>query len=373
MATKKVINNSKPASASKTTPTASAVPTTEPTFDISTSRQFSNWLAQRGCSIGFTTYQSGKLFFLGSNDKNALSIFERSFERPMGLYADADQIWLSSLYTLYRFSNSLPAGTSQDGFDRQYIPQVGYYTGDIDIHDLNIDAEGKPVFINTLFGCIATTDAQYSFRPLWQPKHLSDLAPEDRCHLNGLAMREGKPAFVTAVSESDIVDGWREHRADGGVVIDVAKNEVVARGLSMPHSPRWYNNQLWVANSGAGELGTVNLETKTFEPKVFLPGYIRGLAFIDNWAVVGLSKPRHNKTFSGLRLEEKLKEKDVEARCGIYIINLNTNHIEHWLHISGVITELYDVVTVPNVKRASFIGFRNDQIRQNVHIGPASE
>ena len=203
--------------------------------------------------------------------------------------------------------------------------------------------------------------------------HLTDLAPEDRCHLNGLAMRDGKPAFVTAVSESNVVDGWRGHRTDGGVVIDVARNEVVARGLSMPHSPRWYRDKLWVANSGAGELGTVNLDTGTFEPKVFLPGYIRGLAFIDNWAVVGLSKPRHNRTFSGLPLDKKLEQEGVEARCGIYIINLDTGHIEHWLHISGVITELYDVVTVPGVKRASFIGFRNDQIRRNLHIGPANE
>ena len=345
----------------------------ESTFDISTSRQFSSWLAERGSSIGFTTYQSGKLFFLGSHANNELSVFERTFERPMGLYADADQIWLSSLYTLYRFSNSVPAGKSHEGFDRQYIPQVGYYTGDIDIHDLNIDADGKPVFINTLFGCIATTDHEYSFVPLWQPKHLSALAPEDRCHLNGLAMRDGRAAFVTAVSQSNVVDGWREHRTDGGVVIDVVSNEVVASGLSMPHSPRWYRDELWVANSGAGELGTVNLDTGTFEPKVFLPGFIRGLAFIDNWAVVGLSKPRHNRTFSGLLLDKKLEQEDVKARCGIYIINLQTGHIEHWLHISGVITELYDVVTVPGVKRASLIGFRNDQIRRNVHIGSMSE
>jgi uncharacterized protein (TIGR03032 family) len=342
----------------------------EATFELFTSRQFANWLAERGCSIGLTTYQSGKLFFLGSNPNGELSVFERTFERPMGLYADAEQIWLSSLYTLYRFSNSLPAGASQEGFDRHYIPQVGYYTGDIDIHDLGVDSSGRPVFINTLFGCIATTDEQYSFCPIWQPAHLSDLAPEDRCHLNGLAMRDGKPAYVTAVSESDVVDGWREHRADGGVVIDVASREVIARGLSMPHSPRWYRGQLWVANSGAGELGTVNPATGAFDARVFLPGYIRGLGFIGNWAVVGLSKPRHNKTFSGLPLDEKLRDKAVEARCGIYIVNIDTGHIEHWLHISGVISELYDVVVVPGVRRASFIGFRNDQIRRSLHIGP---
>ena len=342
----------------------------EAAFDLFTSRQFPNWLAERGCSIGFTTYQSGKLFFLGTNPGGALSVFERSFERPMGLYADGEQIWLSTLYTLYRFSNSLPAGTLEDGFDRKYIPQVGYITGDIDVHDLGVDKSGAPLFINTLFGCIATTDQYHSFSPVWQPSHLSDLAPEDRCHLNGLAMRDGEAAYVTAVSDSDVVDGWREHRRDGGIVIDVATKAIVAEGLSMPHSPRWYRDELWVANSGAGELGTVNLESGKFEAKVFLPGYIRGLTFIDKWAVVGLSKPRHNKTFSGLPLDEALSNKKVEARCGIYIVNIETGHIEHWLHISGVITELYDVVVVPGVRRASFIGFRNDQIRRNLHIRP---
>ena len=131
---------------------------TENRFELFTSRQFPNWLAERGCSLGLTTYQSGKLFFLGSNSSGGLSVFERSFERPMGLYADEQQIWLSTLYTLYRFTNSLPKGRIEEGFDRKYIPQAGYITGDIDIHDLNIGADGRPVFVSTLFGCLATTD-----------------------------------------------------------------------------------------------------------------------------------------------------------------------------------------------------------------------
>lgn len=339
-------------------------------FEIFASRQFSGWMAERGCSIGFTTYQSGKLFFLGTNSTQELSIFERTFERPMGLYADGEQIWLSTLYTLYRFTNSLGDGELEDGFDRKYIPQAGYITGDLDIHDLSVRRDGRPIFVCTLFGCLATTDNEYSFRPLWRPRHLSKLAPEDRCHLNGLAMRDGAPVYVTAVSESDVVEGWREHRSDGGVVIDVASQEVVARGLSMPHSPRWYRDELWVANSGAGELGTIDLASGRFEPRVFLPGYVRGVAFIDGWAVVGLSKPRENKTFAGLAVDDRLREQDCEARCGLYVVNLQTGDVEHWLHLSGVVTELYDIVVVPGVKRASFLGFRNDQVRRNLRIGP---
>lgn len=338
-------------------------------FEINTSRQFVNWLVEQKLSIGLTTYQSGKLFMLGHNPKGEMSVFERTFDRPMGLYADSGQLWLSTLYTLYRFVNGLPQGKLQDGFDRQYIPQVGYITGDLDIHDVAPDATGRPVFINTLFSCIATTDQEHSFKPLWKPHFISDLAPEDRCHLNGMAMRDGQPAFVSAVAQSDIVDGWRSHRSGGGIVMDVAKNAVVCEGLSMPHSPRWYRDQLWVANSGSGELGVIDLKSGRFEPRLFLPGYIRGLAFHGDWAVVGLSKPRHNKTFSGLPLDAALERHKVEARCGIYVVHLERGHIEHWAHFEGMVSELYDVVTLAGVNRASFIGFRNDQVRRTLHIG----
>ncbi len=342
-------------------------------FELFTSRQFVSWLAENDLSIAFSTYQSGKFILLGYNVHGELAVFDRTFERPMGFYADGEQIWLSTLYTLYRFRNSLLPGQLQDGFDRQYIPQVGYITGDIDIHDLSLDAEGRPVFVNTLFGCLATTDAQFSFRPLWKPSFLSDLAPEDRCHLNGLAMRDGRPAWVTAVSTSDVVDGWREHRREGGVVVDVRSNRVIAEGLSMPHSPRWYRNQLWVANSGTGELGTIDLKTGVFEPRVFLPGYIRGLSFCENWAIVGLSRPRHNKTFTGLALQERLEEQQVAARSGVYIVNLGSGYVEHWVHVEGVISELFDVAAVPGVRRASMIGFHNDQVRRTLHMGAMDE
>ena len=60
------------------------------------------------------------------------------------------------------------------------------------------------------FGCLATLSERASFQPLWRPPFLSGLVPEDRCHLNGLAMRDGQPAYVTAVAASDVADGWRK-------------------------------------------------------------------------------------------------------------------------------------------------------------------
>ncbi|MCU0537175.1 MAG: TIGR03032 family protein [Hydrococcus sp. Prado102] len=277
--------------------------TSTPTLEINTSRQFSAWLAEQNLSLAFTTYQAGKLFFIGLQASGKLSVFERTFERCMGLWAEDSTLYMNSLYQLWRFENVLEPGQTHNGYDRLYVPQVSYVTGDLDGHDLALTDTQEIVFVNTLFSCLATTSDRESFIPLWQPSFITKLAAEDRCHLNGLAMRDGQPKYVTAVSTSDVADGWREKRRNGGCAIDVESNEIIATGLSMPHSPRWYKNKLWLLNSGTGEFGYVDSMKGTFEPVTFCPGYLRGLAFWGDFAVVGLSKPRHNKTFSDLALD----------------------------------------------------------------------
>lgn len=342
--------------------------TAAPVFEISTSRQMLSWLAEQKLAIALTTYQIGKLYFIGLKPDNTLSVFERSFNRCMGLCATSNGLYMSSLYQVWRFENVLEPRQQQDGFDRLYVPQVGYTTGDLDIHDMAVDSDGRLVFVNTLFGCLATLSATHSFKPLWRPTFISKLAAEDRCHLNGLAMKDDRPGYVTAVSQSDVADGWREHRADGGIVIDVNRNEIVCTGLSMPHSPRWYNGRLWLLNSGTGDFGYVDLATGRFEPLCFCPGYMRGLSFHGDFALVGLSKPRHNKTFSGLALDANLKSRNAEARCGVQVIDLRTGDTVHWLRMEGVVEELYDVITLPNVRRPMALGFKTDEIRRVLSV-----
>jgi uncharacterized protein (TIGR03032 family) len=344
-----------------------AVPPT-PLLEVSTSRQLLSWLAEQQLSLALTTYQIGKLYFIGLKPDNQLSVFERSFNRCMGLCTTLNGLYMSSLYQVWRFENVFEPGQQQDGYDRLYVPQVGYTTGDIDIHDMAVDRDGQLVFVNTLFGCLATLSDTHSFKPLWRPPFISKLAAEDRCHLNGLAMKDGKVAYVTATSQSDVADGWREHRAAGGIVIDVHTNELVCTGLSMPHSPRWYNGKLWLLNSGTGDFGSVDLNTGRFEALCFCPGYLRGLSFHGNFALVGLSKPRHNKTFSGLALDANLKARAAEPRCGIQVIDLRTGDAVHWLRMEGVVDELYDVVVLPDVRRPMALGFKTDEIRRVLSI-----
>jgi uncharacterized protein (TIGR03032 family) len=270
---------------------------------------------------------------------------------------------------LWRFENVLRPGEIYQGCDRLYIPKVGHTTGDLDIHDVAVDAGGRVIFVATLFGCLATLHERYSFAPLWRPPFLSKMAAEDRCHLNGLALEDGRPRYVTAVSKSDVADGWRDRRRDGGCVVEVPSGKIVAEGLSMPHSPRVYRGRLWLLNSGTGMLGSIDPATGSFVPLTFCPGYLRGLAFSGDYAVVGLSRPRHDKTFGGLALEQELAQRGADARCGLHVIDLRTGDTVHWVRVEGLVSELYDVVVLPGVVRPTLFGFKSEEIQRTVSIG----
>lgn len=340
-------------------------------FLVTSSEYFTDWLASHKISIALSTYQVGKLLFLGTNSDGRLSIFERTFPRSMGIAISGDgrTLALATQYQIHRFDNVMPSGQlSSDGYDAVYAPHVGWVTGDLNTHDLAFGPDGRPLFVSTLFSCVASVSDNHSFTPAWKPPFISRLAPEDRCHLNGMAVQDGRLRYVTAVSRSDVADGWRDHRADGGLVVEVESDEIVAHGLSMPHSPRLKAGRLWLLNSGAGGFGFVDLGTGKFEAVAFCPGYARGLAFTGHYAVVGLSLARDNRTFSGLPLDEALSARGTDARCGIVVIDLNSGDITAWIRIEGVVRELYDVAILPNVERPSLIGFKSDEVRYVISI-----
>jgi uncharacterized protein (TIGR03032 family) len=339
-------------------------------FALSTSRGFSDWLAASGGSIAFTTYQAGKVFLIGVKPDGRLSIFERSFARPMGLGVsdDGNALLLATHYQIYRFDNLLPPGTLSDVYDAAYAPNQSWITGDLDVHDIGFSADGTPVFANTLFNCLAKTSPGFSFKPEWRPGFISKLAAEDRCHLNGMAMENGAPRYVTCISRSDVTDGWRDRRVDGGIVMDVASGEVVASGLSMPHSPRLYQGKLWLLESGTGNFGWVDTDTGTFNTIAFCPGYARGLSFAGNHAIVGLSLPRDNRTFRGLPLDDAMTSRDAEPRCGLLIIDLQTGEATDWVRIEGVVNELYDAAFLPGKTCPSMIGMKGKEIQKVISI-----
>jgi len=338
-------------------------------LEILSSRGLPGWLAGQATSLAFTTYQAGKLFLLGLQPDGRLSLFERTFNRCMGLCAAGEALWMSTLWQIWRLENALPAGADNDGHDRCYVPRVAFTTGDLDVHDLAVTAAGRLVFVNTLFSCLATTSPRASFVPLWRPPFVSRLAAEDRCHLNGLALERGEPAYVTLVGRSDVADGWREHRRRGGLVLDVRTGEPVCADLSMPHSPRVHGDKLWLLEAGSGQLGFVDRARGRFERVAFVPGYARGLCIVGDFAVIGLSKLRRSRTFADLELGEQLAARGAEPRCGLLVVDLRSGDAVHWLRLDGVVEELYDVAALPGVKRPMALGFQSDEIQRLITIG----
>lgn len=334
-------------------------------MQLTASRHFASWLAEQNLSLGLSTYEAGKIMLIGHGSDGRLVANERSFSRAMGLWGDGQTLWAATQYQVWRFANVLADGQVDDDADRLYVPRVGYTTGDVDVHDL-VWAEDQPQFVCTLFGCLATVSETASLKPLWRPPFLSRLAPEDRCHLNGLAVRDGRPRYFTAVSRSDVAEGWREFRRDGGLVIDRDSDEIITRGLSMPHSPRWYRDRLWLLDSGNGRFGHLQADGR-FVEVAFCPGYARGLAFHGDYAVVGLSRPRE-ASFVGLALDEQLQQRGARPRCGLVVIDLRSGGLMHSLYLDERIAELYDVITLPGVRRPKMLGFRNDEIRHTLNL-----
>lgn len=325
------------------------------------------FLGSERIAIAVSSYQSGKFYLIGQNVDGGLLVHERFFHKSMGIcVADRDTILLATLFQIVKFRNVLEREqTINNLHDACYVPRELFTTGELDIHDIGLTQDGGIVFVNTLYNCLATTSDRHSFTPLWKPSFISKIVREDRCHLNGLAMEAGTPRYVTAVSASDTVDGWRDRRANGGIVIDVQSGAVVLGGLSMPHSPRMYRGRLWLLNSGTGEIGWIergpSAQDARFRVLAFCPGFVRGLAFHGRYAFVGLSKPRHER-FEGLALDRRLGEADSEPWCGVQVIDLDTGECVHWFRIDGSVVELYDLGVVPDVVRPMALGFTTDEI-----------
>jgi len=300
---------------------------------------FPELLDKAGSSVVVTTYQSGRVILLRTAADGTLNTHLRAFNRPMGLAVVGDRIALGTDRSVWWLRNQpdlaarLPDGTH----DACYVPRSSHITGDVAIHELAW-AAGELWMVNTRFSCLATLAPGYSFVPRWQPAFVTGLAAEDRCHLNGVAIVDDKPRYVTAMGMTDEPQGWRRNKVGGGVVIDVDDNAIVADGLTMPHSPRWHDGKLWVLDSGCGTLCTVDFASGRAEPVVRLPGFTRGLAFIGRYALVGLSKVREH-VFAGLPLAEHIDER----MCGVWMVDTVTGTVAGFLRFDGEVEEVFDV------------------------------
>ncbi|AMO73207.1 hypothetical protein AZE99_03575 [Sphingorhabdus sp. M41] len=341
-------------------------------IEISFSPGLPSFLANQDISIGFTSYQTGRLYLIGHGIDEKLALHEAVYPQAMGLTGDASRIYLGTLTQIVRMENVLMSGqTANQVHDKVYVPRNLQTTGNVDIHEIGIQENGRIVFVNTRFNCLCEPSLTHSFKPVWKPAFISEIIAEDRCHLNGLAMVNGRPKYVSAAARSNVANGWRDQRDEGGLIIDVESNAIIAEGLSMPHSPRFHDGRVWLLNSGTGELGWLDPADHSFVPLTFFPGFLRGLAFHNDHVFVTLSKPRKGH-FEGLALDDRLKEKDQDVWCGVQIVSQSTGEVAQWLRFEGAITELFDICVLPGVRNPISLGPNSAEIRDFLTIEPTA-
>jgi hypothetical protein len=388
---------------------------------------FAQILSGLGASLAVTTYQAGKLVLLRPEpraDGPVLNTHFRAFNRPMGFAWEPGRFALGTNAESWEF-HDLPAVASKldtpeftARHDAAFLPRTTHHTGDVQVHEMvwapasrgDVDDAGSEVrrrpgssrgtsgssqslrpgvaghepasssgvnasalselwFVNTRFSCLATRSDIYSFVPRWIPPFITSLGPEDRCHLNGLCLRDGRPRYVTALGQTDAPGGWRDNKRAGGCVIDVTNNETIARGLSMPHSPRWHNGQLWVLESGNGGVGVIDERSGKYREICRLPGFTRGLDFAGPYAFVGLSQVRESAVFSGIAVAEMPQ---AERCCGVWAIDTRSGQVVGFVKFLDAVQEVFAVQVLSGIRWPEVLSEDPVRLAQSYELPPAA-
>jgi uncharacterized protein (TIGR03032 family) len=309
---------------------------------------FAEILDDLGLSLLVTTYQSGRVMLVRAQGRGALNTHMRMFPSPMGVAVGQNVLAIGAKQEVVEFRNQPAVAAALDPpnvNDAVWIPGNIHVSGDIRIHEMAW-LQGELWAVNTLFSTLCTISHGYSFVPRWRPPFITALAPEDRCHLNGMAVEHDRVRYVTALGETDTAGGWRTNKPAGGVIVDVGSGETRVRGLSMPHSPRLHAGRLWLLESGKGTLATADPASGTVETIAEMPGFTRGLAFADRYAFVGLSQVRESNVFGGIPLVERVKDR----QCGIWVIDLTSMRFAAFLRFEGIVQEIFDVQVLPGMR-----------------------
>ncbi len=283
-------------------------------------------LEDLGVSLAITSPDAGRLYLVGCCADHRASISETRLDSPTGCCTHQTGFAVATRRAIVAMQNVLSVGQRyEDRYSHCFVARTSHFLGELATHDLAASAN-KLLFVTSRYSCVAELSQTHSFRMVWKPAFVSEIVPEDRCHLNGIAMHADQLAFATAFAESDSLDGWRDRVRCGGIVIDTQSNKIVCRGLNMPHSPRFHDGRLWLLNAGTGELGALRFRRNgesEFEPVTALPGFARGLALEGNFAFVGVSRPRYNDArASGFG---RLSDRDEGGiRAGTVVIDLQS-------------------------------------------------
>jgi uncharacterized protein (TIGR03032 family) len=326
---------------------------TLPPFSCTMSPNMAELLFQLNCTLALSTYQAGKVIFLSALNENEIVQLPRDFEKAMGMAISGQRLAVATKSEVVVLANSKALAINYPGspnkYDGLYLPRATYYTGEVDLHDMSWGNEGLWA-VNTRFSCLSLIDDEYSFQIKWKPNFITDLTPDDRCHLNGMAMQDGKPKYVTALGKTDSPKAWRSEIQSGGLLIDVDSNEIVASGLPMPHSPRIYDGKVYVLCSATGELVTVDVNTGKYDVVTKLDGFVRGMSKIGDYLFVGLSKLRQNaSTFRDLPIARN------SIFSGVVAVHLPSGLPVAHIKYENSVEEIYDVQILPGIRRPAIM------------------
>jgi uncharacterized protein (TIGR03032 family) len=328
----------------RTSPEVRSMSSEGTAFAYAHSQTISELLEKAGATLAITTYKTGHVL-LARSENGKINAEVKVIQRAMGMAVAGRRLAIGAADTILSYwANAAiaPAVQGPHPVDTAYLPRSVVHTGEILVHEMAYGADGALYFVNTRFSCLCRLDLNHSFVPVWRPPWVTALAAEDRCHLNGLAMVEGRPRYMTALSRTDTRQGWRELKGTGGVLVEVPAGRVVAEGLVMPHSPRWHRDRLWVLESGRGTLAAVDPTSGRVETVATLPGFTRGLAFIGRYAIVGLSQVRET-VFDALPITEGTSER----WCGVAVVDTETGALVGALRFSAAVQEIFDVAVLP--------------------------
>lgn len=331
------------------------------------SSSFPKFLYQEHISIVFSTYQAGKVLFISSVNGKTLNLYAKNFERPMGIANKSGKLAIAhkSKIDLFSSSNILATGfpSKKNYYDKIYVPQLTYNTGMADIHEIEW-GNNELWAVNTAFSCLCQMDEYYSFIPKWKPDFISQIVPEDRCHLNGLAMKNDKPKYVTAFDTTDIRDGWRNDNVNTGIIIDVETNRIIADQLPMPHSPICdENGNLFFLLSATGEVIKYDFSQKKYSTISQADGFLRGLDLYRNYLIVGMSELRKSsKAFSNI--SDRIKT----GTAGINIIDGFTGEHIAKITFTEYIKEIFDVRVLQKTNRPAILSNNDKEASEFIHL-----
>src|SRR5438034_5375036 len=336
-------------------------------FHYTQTESFVALLQQLGASLLVSTYQANKLLVARAAG-GGLSMLVRTFERPMGLAVDAQRLMIGTRNQVWLLRNApdlAPQVEPAGQHDACFVPRSCHVTGDIGVHEVAWAGEELWV-VNTRFSCLCTLHPDYSFVPRWRPPFITALAAEDRCHLNGIAIVDGRPRYLTTLGETDTAGGWRANKPHGGCLLDVPSGAIISRGLSMPHSPRWHDGRLWLLESGTGQLVLVDPATGRRQRVAELPGFARGLALSGPYAFVGLSKIRKTSAMDGVPLAERREQ----LQCGVRSEERRVGKVVALLEFQTAVEEIFDVQLLPGLRFPEVIGFQQETIQHTFVVPP---